>query len=147
MRAVVQRVSEASVSVEERLVARIDRGLLVLLGIAAGDATATAQWMAAKLAGLRIFENEAGKFDRSVADVGGAVLIVSQFTLCADTRKGRRPSFATTAPPEQAAALCRQVVDGVAARGLAVGSGEFGARMQVRLVNDGPVTIVLDSTP
>jgi D-tyrosyl-tRNA(Tyr) deacylase len=144
MRAVVQRVSEASVTVDGEVVARIGRGLLVLLGIAAGDGPEAAEWMAEKLAGLRIFENESGKFDRSVAEVGGAMLIVSQFTLCADTRKGRRPSFAAAAPPERAVPLYERVAARVAALGLPVETGRFGARMQVHLVNDGPVTVVVD---
>jgi len=138
-------VREASVEVEGSELAHIDRGLLVLVGIAAGDAAGQADWMADKVIGLRIFENAAGKFDASVADVGGAVLVVSQFTLYADTRKGRRPSFTDAAPPEVAQPLYERVVAAVAARGVPVGSGRFGAHMAVRLVNDGPVTILLDS--
>jgi D-tyrosyl-tRNA(Tyr) deacylase len=145
MRAVVQRVREASVEVAGSELAHIDRGLLVLVGIAAADTPAQAGWMADKLVGLRIFENAAGKFDASVVDVGGAVLVVSQFTLYADTRKGRRPSFTDAAPPEVAEPLYESVVAAIGARGVPVGSGRFGAHMAVRLVNDGPVTILLDS--
>src|SRR6185369_6410005 len=122
MRAVVQRVREASVEVAGSELAHIDRGLLVLIGIAAGDADGQAEWMADKLTGLRIFENAAGKFDASVADVGGAVLVVSQFTLYADTRKGRRPSFSDAAPPQHAEPLYERVVAAIAARGVPVGS-------------------------
>src|SRR5437762_150798 len=116
MRAVVQRVREASVEVAGSELAHIDRGLLVLIGIAAADAAGQAEWMADKLTGLRIFENAAGKFDASVADVGGAVLVVSQFTLYADTRKRRRPSFSDAAPPQLAEPLYEQVVAAIAAR-------------------------------
>jgi len=145
MRAVVQRVREASVEVAGSELAHIDRGLLVLIGVAARDAPGQAEWLADKLVGLRIFENAAGKFDASVADVGGAVLVVSQFTLYADTRKGRRPSFSDAAAPELAEPLYERVVAAIAARGVPVGSGRFGAHMAVRLINDGPVTILLDS--
>ena len=145
MRAVVQRVREASVEVAGSEVAHIDRGLLVLIGIAAGDGAGQVEWMADKLTGLRIFENAAGKFDASVVDVGGAVLVVSQFTLYADTRKGRRPSFSDAAAPEVAEPLYERVIAAIAARAVPVSSGRFGAHMAVRLVNDGPVTILLDS--
>lgn len=144
MRAVVQRVLRASVLVQGELVAAIDRGLLILLGVAATDGTRDADWMAEKLLGLRIFENTAGKFDRSVTEIRGDLLVVSQFTLCADTRKGRRPSFASAAAPEQALALYTHVVECLRKSGLAVGCGHFGAYMQVSLVNDGPVTLVVD---
>jgi D-tyrosyl-tRNA(Tyr) deacylase len=145
MRAVVQRVCEASVEVAGETVSHIDAGLLVLLGVSTTDGPADADWMADKLVGLRIFGNAAGKFDASVRDVRGAVLVVSQFTLCGDTRKGRRPSFSGAAPGAQAEPLYRRVVEAVAARGIPVGSGRFGAQMRVHLVNDGPVTILLDS--
>lgn len=144
MRAVVQRVSEASVTVGGETVARIGRGLLVLLGIAAGDGEDAADWMADKVAGLRIFANDNGKFDRTVAEVGGAMLIVSQFTLCADVRKGRRPSFSQAAPPEHAVPLYERVAARAASLGLLVETGRFGAHMQVSLVNDGPVTLVVE---
>jgi D-tyrosyl-tRNA(Tyr) deacylase len=146
VRAVVQRVARASVSVEGRIVAEIGRGLLVLLGVAADDGEAAADWMADKLLGLRIFANDEGKFDRSVAEVGGEVLVVSQFTLYADTRKGRRPSFTGAAAPEHAAPLYQRVVERIG-RGVPVQPGVFGAHMDVELVNDGPVTVIVDSAP
>jgi D-tyrosyl-tRNA(Tyr) deacylase len=147
MRAVIQRVAQASVEVGGEVIGRIGRGLLVLLGVTSEDGPAEAEWMADKLLGLRIFEDPAGKFNDSVIDIGGAVLVVSQFTLYADTRKGRRPSFTAAAPPTVAEPLYEQVVQAIARRGVPVGSGRFGASMQVALVNDGPVTIVLDSQP
>ena len=145
MRAVIQRVSQASVVVDGEAVGRIDRGLLVLVGVSTTDGPADADWLADRLVGLRIFENDAGRFDASVVDVGGAVLVVSQFTLYGDTRKGRRPSFTAAAPGPQAEPLYERVVAAIAARGVPVGTGRFGARMQVQLVNEGPVTILLDS--
>ena len=145
MRADIQRVSQASVVVDGEAVGRIDRGLLVLVGVSTTDGPADADWLADRLVGLRIFENDAGRFDASVVDVGGAVLVVSQFTLYGDTRKGRRPSFTAAAPGPQAEPLYERVVAAIAARGVPVGTGRFGARMQVQLVNDGPVTILLDS--
>ncbi|MDX2168587.1 MAG: D-aminoacyl-tRNA deacylase [Deltaproteobacteria bacterium] len=145
MRAVVQRVLEASVEVAEVRISHIGRGLLVLLGVAHADGEAEADWMTDKLLGLRIFANPDGKFDASLLDVGGAALVVSQFTLYGDTRKGRRPSFTAAAPPAQAEPLYRRVVDGLAARGVPTGAGRFGATMQVHLVNDGPVTLIVDS--
>jgi D-tyrosyl-tRNA(Tyr) deacylase len=145
MRAVIQRVSQASVVVDGEAVGRIDRGLLALVGVSTADGPADADWLADRLVGLRIFENAAGRFDASVVDVGGAVLVVSQFTLYGDTRKGRRPSFTAAAPGPQAEPLYERVVAAIAARGVPVGTGRFGARMQVQLVNEGPVTILLDS--
>src|SRR6185295_19252298 len=132
MRAVIQRVSQASVVVDGEAVGRIDRGLLVLVGVSTADGPADADWLADRLVGLRIFENEAGRFDASVVDVGGAVLVVSQFTLYGDTRKGRRPSFTAAAPGPQAEPLYERVVAAIAARGVPVGTGRFGARMQVQ---------------
>jgi D-tyrosyl-tRNA(Tyr) deacylase len=146
VRAVVQRVSRASVSVEGRIVGTIGQGLLVLLGIAAEDGEAEADWMADKLLGLRIFANQAGKFDRSVTDVGGELLVVSQFTLYADTRKGRRPSFTGAAAPEHAMPLYERVLERLGGT-VAVRRGVFGAHMDVELVNDGPVTLIVDSAP
>jgi D-tyrosyl-tRNA(Tyr) deacylase len=146
MRAVVQRVSRASVAVEGRTVGKIGPGLLVLLGVAAEDSEAEADWMADKLLGLRIFANEAGKFDRSVADIGGEMLVVSQFTLYADTRKGRRPSFTGAAPPAHAIPLYERVLERLG-RGVPVQRGVFGAHMDVELVNDGPVTVIVDTLP
>jgi D-tyrosyl-tRNA(Tyr) deacylase len=145
MRAVIQRVSEASIGVDGEIISRIGRGLLALIGVSVHDGQRQADWMVDKLLGLRVFENSAGKFDASVLDVGGGVLVVSQFTLYADTRKGRRPSFTEAAPGELAEPLYEQVVSGIVARGVPVGAGRFGARMAVSLVNDGPVTILLDS--
>jgi D-aminoacyl-tRNA deacylase len=141
---VVQRVSEARVTVAGERVAEIGRGLAVLLGVARGDSEADGQRLAGKVARLRIFEAEAGKFDRSLLDVSGEVLVVSQFTLIADTRKGNRPSFTDAAPPDDAEPLYGVFCDSLAALGVPVARGLFGARMAVELVNDGPVTIVLE---
>ena len=144
MKALVQRVSEASVTVEGRVVGSIGQGLLVLLGVEHGDGAGEAELLARKVAHLRIFEDEAGKMNRSVLDVGGGVLVVSQFTLCADVRKGNRPSFIGAAPPDTANPLYARFCDYVTAQGAPVARGEFAAHMAVRLVNDGPVTIWLD---
>jgi D-tyrosyl-tRNA(Tyr) deacylase len=144
LRAVVQRVSEARVTVDGERVGEIGRGLVVLLGVARGDVEAGAERLAGKVARLRIFEDEAGKFDRSLVDVGGEALVVSQFTLIADTRKGNRPSFTDAAPAEQAEALYERFCGVLREVGVPVETGVFGARMQVELTNDGPVTIVLD---
>src|SRR5881227_1064919 len=141
MRAVVQRVSSARV----RPGGSVGAGLCVLLGVADGDDAAGAERLAAKVARLRIFANEEGKFDRSVLETGGAALVVSQFTLIADTAKGNRPSFAGAARPEVAEPLYEQVAAALRGCGVPVETGVFGARMQVELVNDGPVTIVLDT--
>ena len=144
MRAVVQRVSEAAVRVGGEVRGAIGPGLLVLLGVAAGDDAATAGRMAAKVARLRVFENVEGRFDRSLLDIGGAALVVSQFTLLADTTKGNRPSFTGAAPPEEAEPLYEAFCEGLRGLGVSVETGIFGARMAVSLVNDGPVTIVLE---
>jgi D-aminoacyl-tRNA deacylase len=141
MRAVVQRVSHARVSPG----GEIGCGLCVLLGVARGDREEQATRLAGKVARLRVFPDAEGRFDRSVEDVGGAVLVVSQFTLIADTAKGNRPSFAEAAPPEEAEHLYERFCDELRALGLPVVTGVFGARMEVELVNDGPVTIVLDA--
>jgi D-tyrosyl-tRNA(Tyr) deacylase len=138
-------VSSASVEVDGKTVASIGRGLLVLLGVAQGDRERQTEWLADKIAGLRIFEDEAGKMNLSVEDVGGAALVVSQFTLLGDCRKGRRPSFSEAAPPEEADRLYGVFVARLKERGLAVETGVFQAMMQVHLVNDGPVTLVVDS--
>ncbi len=145
MRAVVQRVGSASVAVDGEIVCRIGRGLLVLLGIKQGDEASDARWMADKLVSLRLFADAAGKFDQSVLDARGEMLVVSQFTLYADVRKGRRPSFTDAAPPELAEPLYREVIARVGAHGVPVAGGRFGARMHVALVNDGPVTVVVES--
>lgn len=146
MRAVVQRVVHAQVRVGSRMVGRIDAGLLVLLGVAGSDAEEDVDWLVDKVVGLRIFANESGRFDRSLRDIGGALLVVSQFTLFADTRKGRRPSFSQAAQPEKAISLYERFLERTRALGLTVQSGEFGSHMQVALENDGPVTLLLDST-
>jgi D-tyrosyl-tRNA(Tyr) deacylase len=147
MRAVVQRVSRAAVRVDERVAGEVGPGLLVLLGVAAEDGEAEAERLAAKVARLRVFEDESGKFDRSVLDVGGEALVVSQFTLIADTGKGNRPSFGGAARPEVAEPLYEAFCAALAGEGVAVARGVFGARMAVELVNDGPVTIVLELGP
>jgi D-tyrosyl-tRNA(Tyr) deacylase len=145
MRAVVQRVSRASVTVEGKVTGAIERGLLVLLGVAADDAEADAEYLAAKIIGLRIFEDDHEKMNLSVQDVSGAVLAVSQFTLFGDVRKGKRPSFDAAARPERAKELYEYFVAQVRAAGVRSETGIFQAMMQVELVNDGPVTILLDS--
>lgn len=145
MRVVLQRVREARVEVDGETVGTIGPGLLVLVGVAKGDASADVAWLAEKTAGLRIFEDEAGKMNLSVAEAGGAVLAVSQFTLLADCRKGRRPGFSDAAPPEAADGLYNDYVAALRAAGLTVATGVFRAMMQVHLVNDGPVTMLLDS--
>ena len=145
MRAVLQRVTRASVVVEGAEVGRIGTGWLVLLGVARTDVDADADWMADKVANLRAFEDDAGKMNRSALDVGGAVLVISQFTLLGDCRTGRRPSFIEAAEPAEADRLYRRFHERVAAAGLTVATGVFRAQMQVELVNDGPVTILLDS--
>ena len=145
MRAVVQRVSRARVLVDDERVGEIGRGLCVLLGVADGDDAAVAERLAGKVARLRIFENDDGKFDRSVLDEGGGALVVSQFTLIADTAKGNRPSFAAAAPPEVAEPVYEAFCDALADEGVEVARGRFGARMRVEIANDGPVTIVLDA--
>jgi D-aminoacyl-tRNA deacylase len=142
MRAVVQRVSRAAVRVEERIVGEIGAGLLVLLGVAAGDTDAEADALAGKVAWLRIFPDDGGRFDRSVIDTGGGLLVISQFTLLADTAKGNRPSFTRAAAPADAERLYERFC-AVLAEQAPVERGVFGARMDVELVNDGPVTIVL----
>jgi D-aminoacyl-tRNA deacylase len=145
MRAVIQRVSSAQVTVHGDVVGQIGRGFLVLLGVTAADGEAEAALLARKIAGLRIFEDDGGKMNLALADVGGAVLAVSQFTLYADLRKGRRPSFIAAARPEQAEPLYRRFCSLLLAEGLTVEQGVFQAEMQVALVNDGPVTIWMDT--
>lgn len=145
MRAVVQRVSEASVQVDGQTVGSIDFGLLVLLGVQQEDAQRDAQYLADKTAGLRVFADEQELMNRSLLDIAGQVLVVSQFTLLGDVRKGKRPSFTAAAPPEQANELYQYYCDCLTAQGLRVAQGVFQADMQVQLINDGPVTILLDS--
>jgi D-tyrosyl-tRNA(Tyr) deacylase len=145
VRAVVQRVSRAAVRVDGEVVGACGTGVLVLVGVAAGDSAAGADRLARKIAALRVFENEDGRFDRSLVDVGGEALVVSQFTLLADTGKGNRPSFTAAARPEEAEPLVERFSAALAAEGIRVATGRFGARMAVELVNDGPVTIVLEA--
>ena len=145
MRAVVQRVSSASVTVAGELVGQIGRGFLVLLGIAVDDGQEDLIYLAQKVVGLRVFEDADGKMNLSLGDVGGAMLVVSQFTLCGDCRKGRRPGFVDAARPEQAEPLYRSFVAEVRGQGIHVETGRFQTEMQVSLVNDGPVTLLLDS--
>jgi D-tyrosyl-tRNA(Tyr) deacylase len=142
---VIQRVSNASVTVSDRRVGEIGPGLLVLVGMERGDGPADRDYIVSKVRDLRIFADEQDRMNRSVADVGGAVLVVSQFTLCGDVRTGRRPSFDEAAPPAEARVLYDDIVRALAATGLHVETGEFQAMMQVALVNDGPVTLLLDS--
>jgi D-tyrosyl-tRNA(Tyr) deacylase len=145
MRAVIQRVSRAQVTVEGQLRGAIGKGLLVLLGVAADDGDADLAYLVEKTAGLRVFEDDAGKMNRSVQDAGGALLVVSQFTLFGDVRRGRRPSFDNAAPPQMADALYQRYVEMLRGKGLHVETGVFQAMMQVELLNEGPVTILLDS--
>jgi D-aminoacyl-tRNA deacylase len=145
MRASIQRVSEAHVTVDGAETGRIGLGLVVLLGVGHNDGEAEVAWLAEKIAGLRIFEDEAGKMNRSLAEVGGAMLVVSQFTLFGDCRKGRRPSFIDAAPPELAERLYESFVGAVRKSGIEVGTGKFREHMLVSLVNDGPVTLWIDT--
>ena len=144
MRAVIQRVASASVTVDGEVVGAIDEGLLVLLGVAPTDGSADAVALVDKMLALRVFSDDAGKMNRSGGEVGGSLLVVSQFTLLADVRKGRRPSFTAAAPPGHAAAVIDEVVRLIADRAVTVATGSFGALMEVDLVNAGPVTIVID---
>lgn len=146
MRCVIQRVTEASVTVAGEVIGRIGRGFMVLIGVSAEDTDKDLKYMAEKVPNLRIFEDEQGKMNLSLKDVGGAILAVSQFTLYGDARGSRRPSFIQAARPEQANALYEQLVAAWRAQGLTVETGRFRAEMQVSLINDGPVTILMDST-
>lgn len=144
MRLVIQRVRRGKVSIEGRAVAEIGSGLVILVGVGRGDGPAEADWLADKVAGLRVFEDAAGKTNLSIMDVGGSALVVSQFTLYADAHKGRRPSFIDAALPEVAKPLVRRFADGLAAAGIPTQTGEFGTHMLVEIDNDGPVTILLE---
>lgn len=144
MRAVVQRVSQAKVSVDGEITGEIGVGVLVLLGITHADTTEQGRWLAEKLAGLRIFSDEQGKMNRDLSDVGGAMLIVSQFTLYGECQKGRRPSFIDAAPPDIAIPLYEDFINQVKALGIPVATGRFGAMMRIELINDGPVTLILE---
>jgi D-aminoacyl-tRNA deacylase len=145
MRAVIQRVKSASVCVDGRMTGKIDQGLLVLVGVGKGDGEKDVAYMVSKLPDLRIFEDASGKFNLSIREAGGGMLVVSQFTLYGDCRKGRRPSFIDAAEPAEAKKLYEQLVFKLRERGTPVETGEFQAKMEVHLVNDGPVTILLDS--
>ncbi len=145
MRACVQRVQRASVTVDDEIVGEIGAGLLVLLGVGEGDSEADVGWLAEKICALRVFADDEDKVNLSLDDIGGALLAVSQFTLYADCRKGRRPSFTAAARPEVGEALYERFVAAITARGIPVATGRFGAQMQVALVNDGPFTLLLDS--
>ena len=145
MRAVLQRVSRARVLIDREIAGQIERGLLVLLGVAPTDTPEQAQWLADKVVGLRVFNDAEGKMNLGLADVGGSMLIVSQFTLYGDCRKGRRPSFIDAAPPEIAIPLYEAFINAVKALGIPVATGRFGAMMEVELVNEGPVTLVVES--
>jgi len=144
MKAVIQRVGFASVTVDQQLVARIPHGILVLLGVEKGDDEARADWLAEKIAGLRIFSDDDGKMNRSLAEVGGELLVISQFTLAGNCNKGKRPSFDSAAPPDEGKRLYEYFVEAIKVRGLPVQSGIFQADMKVHLVNDGPVTFILE---
>ncbi len=146
MRMVCQRVLDAQVKVDDRCVGKIDRGLLVFLGVGKGDTQKDAEFIAEKLVNLRIFADEAGKMNRSVQDVGGAILLISNFTLHGDCRKGRRPGFDAAAEPATAEQLYEQVIALIARQGIPIEKGRFGEYMQVSSINDGPVTFLLDST-
>ena len=145
MRAVVQRVKESSVKADDQIIGRIGRGVLVLLGVAQGDRLADAKYLANKIANLRIFEDENGKMNRSLLEIGCQMLVVSQFTLLGDCRKGRRPSFADAAGPAQAATLYEYFIEAARRLEISVETGRFKAMMEVALVNDGPVTLILES--
>jgi len=147
VRIVLQRVSSASVTIAGRVAGRIDRGFCVLVGFTHSDTDAEAEWMAEKVAGLRLFTDPDGKMNLGLEDVDGAVLVVSQFTLYGDARKGRRPSFLDAARPEAAIPLYERFLAALRVRGLRVETGEFGALMQVEIHNDGPVTLMIDRTP
>ena len=144
MRVVLQRVVRASVTVEDRVVGSIGKGFLLLVGFAAGDGEEQIRWMADKIVGLRVFPDEEGRMNRDLVDVGGALLVVSQFTLYADARKGRRPSFVGAAQPDEAKSNYDRFVNELEQREVPVATGEFGASMSVELLNDGPVTLILD---
>jgi D-aminoacyl-tRNA deacylase len=147
MRVVLQRVSSASVTIAGKVTGAIDRGYCLLVGFTHGDTPAQVDWMAEKVAGLRLFSDADGKMNLGLDEVGGTVLVVSQFTLYGDSSKGRRPSFIDAARPELAVPLYERFLDGLRGRGLTVAAGEFGADMQVEIHNDGPVTLILDRAP
>jgi D-tyrosyl-tRNA(Tyr) deacylase len=145
MKAVVQRVAHSNVKVNGQQIGAIEKGLLVLLGVGHDDTEKQVKWLAEKIINLRIFEDQDGKMNRSLQDVGGSMLVVSQFTLLGDCRKGRRPSFVAAAPPDQAEMLYERFVSLIKQMGITVATGKFGAMMQVSLINDGPVTLIIDT--
>lgn len=145
MKAVIQRVTQSSVQVENETIGAIGNGLMILLGVAHGDSDKDARWLCEKIAHLRIFEDDNGKLNRSLLDTGGGMLVVSQFTLYGDCRKGRRPSFVKAAPPEKAEALYDSFVEKASQLGIEVATGQFRAMMKVALVNDGPVTLIVET--
>lgn len=147
MRVVLQRVSKAAVRIDGRLAGEIGQGFCLLVGFTHGDTTAQVDWMAEKVAGLRLFSDAGGKMNLGLEDVGGALLVISQFTLYGDSAKGRRPSFIDAARPETAIPLYQRFLEVLRQRGLTVAAGEFGADMKVEIHNDGPVTLILDRTP
>jgi|SRR5829696_4484148 len=147
MRVVLQRVSQAAVRIDDRVAGSIEQGFCVLVGFTHADTPVQVDWMAEKISSLRLFSDNEGKMNLGLQDVGGAVLVVSQFTLYGDSAKGRRPSFIAAAPPEVAVPLYERFLDLLRARGLHVAAGEFGADMQVEIHNDGPVTLILDRNP
>ena len=147
MRVVLQRVSKARVTIDGRVAGEIDRGFCLLVGFTHGDTAVQVDWMAEKVAGLRLFTDSEGKMNLSLGEVGGALLVISQFTLYGDTAKGRRPSFIDAARPEVAIPLYHRFLESLRGRGTTVAAGEFGADMQVEIHNDGPVTLILDRTP
>ena len=144
MRALLQRVSAAQVAVDDQIVGQIGRGFCILLGVTHGDTNREADWLAQKISGLRLFEDPAGKLNLGLEEVGGELLVVSQFTLYADTQRGRRPSFSAAAPPERSEPLYEYFVEQLREAGFRVATGVFGAAMQIQLVNDGPVTLMLE---
>jgi D-tyrosyl-tRNA(Tyr) deacylase len=147
VKAVIQRVTSASVTVEGRIVGQIGQGIMILLGVEKGDAEPQAEWLLDKICGLRIFYDDAGKMNRSVSDIGGSLLVVSQFTLAGNCNKGRRPSFDTAAPADEGKRLYDYFVAAAERTGIPVATGIFQADMQVALVNDGPVTFILERQP
>ncbi|WP_320048020.1 D-aminoacyl-tRNA deacylase [uncultured Ilyobacter sp.] len=145
MRVVIQRVSKAQVSVEGKVIGKIDKGFLILLGITHRDNEKDANWLVNKISGLRIFSDENGKMNKSIEDIGGEILLISQFTLYGEARKGRRPSFIDAAKPDVAVPLYNKFTKLVKEKGIRISTGEFGADMKVELLNDGPVTMIIDS--